>query len=143
MTATAPPMAMQATRPTFGLLIQKHYVAPLDFILVDRPHCVQIPSLKCAHILFWLNPTGHSKLYNTLHTLRLLPTSVGLLVLPCTRQCPRSSATSSPPTPARDRRALHQLALNVHVKHSDPDLDTTITANNWHSCLNYSSLCKF
>ena len=29
-------------------------------------------------------------------------------------------------TCARDRRALQQLALNVHVKHSDPDL-TTVT----------------
>ena len=40
-------------------------------------------------------------------TLRLLPIPVGLLVLPCTRQCRRSPP---PPLP-------QQLALNMHVKH--------------------------
>ena len=67
-------------------------------------------------------------------TLRLLPIPVGLLVLPCTRQCRQSPLTPSPlfsmswteepakaGTCARDRRALQQLALNVHVKHW-PDL---------------------
>ena len=67
-------------------------------------------------------------------TFRLLPIPVGLLVFPCTRQCRQSPPlTPSPPllllsrteepvkdgTCARDRRALQQLALNVHVKHSD------------------------
>ena len=31
----------------------------------DRPNCAKFPSLKCAHIYFWLNPTGHSKFHNT------------------------------------------------------------------------------
>ena len=64
-------------------------------------------------------------------TLRLLPIPVGLLVFPCTRRCRRYpllspliflSRTEEPAkagTCARDRRALQQLALNVHVKHSD------------------------
>ena len=65
-------------------------------------------------------------------TLRLLPFPVGLLILPCTRRCRRFPLTSSPffvlsrteepakaDTCARDRRALQQLALNVHVRHSD------------------------
>ena len=54
-------------------------------------------------------------------TLRLLPIPVGLLVLPCTRQCRRSPVTPSPPlfSPVPDRRELQQFALNVHVKHSD------------------------
>ena len=101
-----------------------YYLAPQFFIF---RRTVQIaPNFLHwnAHIfLFWLNPTGHSKLHNTSNTLRLLPIPVGLLVLPCTRQCRRP-----PPPPllpakagacARDRRALQQLALNVHVKHFD------------------------
>ena len=55
----------------------------------------------------------------------LLPILVGLLVIPCTHQC-RSPITPYPlffpvsekaGTCARDRRALQQLALNVHIKH--------------------------
>ena len=54
--------------------------------------------------------------------------SGGLLVLPCTRQCRLSPLTPSPffsfpgqrnRRKACDRRALQQLALNVHVKYSD------------------------
>ena len=65
-------------------------------------------------------------------TLCLLLIPVRLLVLPCTHQCRRSPLTPSTPfflfrieeptkarTCARDRRALQQLTLNVHVKHSD------------------------
>ena len=51
---------------TLGPLIQKHDVAPL-FILPNPPNCAKFPSLKCAHISFWLNPTGHSKFHNTLN----------------------------------------------------------------------------
>ena len=97
---------------------------------------VQIAT-KFLHIPFWLNPMRHSKFHNTLNTLRLLPTSVGLLGLPCTCQHRRfpsplffpQSRRRSVPLPVteepakvgtftRDRRALQQLALNVHVKHS-------------------------
>ena len=58
-----------------------------------------------------------------------------LLVLPCTRLCRLSPPLLPPPTfsfflfrteelakastCARDRRVLQELALNVHVKHSD------------------------
>ena len=65
------------------------------------------------------------------NTLRLLPIPFGMLVLPCTRHyrrfppypppslfpCPGQRNRRAPCT--RDRRALQQLALNVHVKHSD------------------------
>ena len=66
--------------------------------------------------------------------LRLLPTLVGLLVLHCTHQCrqvphplipyplfflSRTEEQAKACTCVRDRRALQQLALNVHVKHSD------------------------
>ena len=115
---------------TFGLLIQKQYVTPL-FVW----QTVQIAPLFLhwnAYIfLFCLNPMVHSKFHNTLNTLRLLPTSVGLLALPCTRQCRRSppphpsplfyflSRTEEPAkvaaTCANDRRAIQQLALNVQL----------------------------
>ena len=65
-------------------------------------------------------------------TLSLLPIPIGLLILPCTHQCRQSLLLPAPfsflswteklvkaGTYARDRRALQQLALNVHVKHSD------------------------
>ena len=90
-------------------------------------------TIQIAPNFFWLNPTRHSKFHKTSNTLRLLPNPVGLLVLPCTCQCRRSppplnpspfflSQTEEPAKAgicARDRRALRQLALNVHVKHSD------------------------
>ena len=64
-------------------------------------------------------------------TLHLLPTPVGLLVLPCTCHCRQSATHPLIPSPsvfllslteepakadtcACDRRALQQLALNVH-----------------------------
>ena len=63
--------------------------------------------------------------------LRLLPTLVGLLVLPCTPPPPQCRRSRSPlfslsrkeepvktGTCACGRCALQQLALNVHVKHS-------------------------
>ena len=56
-------------------------------------------------------------------SLRLLPTPVGLLVLPCTCVCRRPPhalpfffLSRTEDTSARDRRALQQLALNVHAK---------------------------
>ena len=84
-------------------------------------------------------------------TLRLLPIPVGLLVLPCTSQCrrfptphyfphfffllsPKEEPTKAG-TCARDRRALQQLPLNVHVKLSDltwPDLCLEFMAKRLH-----------
>ena len=32
---------------------------------MEHPNCATFPSLKCAHISLWLNPTGHSKFHNT------------------------------------------------------------------------------
>ena len=62
------------------------------------------------------------------NTNRLLPIPVRLLVLPCTCQC-RQSLPYSLPSPffscSRQRnqlRPVQQLALNVHVKHSDLQL---------------------
>ena len=37
----------------------------LILILANRPNCANIPSLKCAHFIFWINPTGLSKFHNT------------------------------------------------------------------------------
>ena len=35
------------------------------YFSADRPNCTKFPSLKCAHISLWLNPTGYSKFHNT------------------------------------------------------------------------------
>ena len=110
-------------RPT---KFKTHYVTP-QFLFFGGPSIIAPNFLRWnAHIfLFWLNPTGHSKFHNTSNTLRLLPIPVGLLVLPCTRQCRRSTLTHSPlfsllsrtKEPAKagicvhDRRALQQLTL--------------------------------
>ena len=124
------------------------YVVSQFYFSADRPNCATFPSLKCAHISLWLNPTGHFKIHNTSNTLHLLPTPVGLLVLSCTRQCMRF-----PPPPAllpasiyfltrteepaksdtccRDTHALQQLALNVHVKHSDLTLGYVRVCGRW------------
>ena len=91
-----------------------------------------------AHIfLFGLTLRDIPNSITPLTTLRLLPIPVGLLVLTCIHQCKRSPPPPPPPPPpylcflsrtqepaksgtcARDRRALQQLVLNVHVKHSD------------------------
>ena len=42
-----------------------HYVAPHSYFSADRPNCAKFPSLKCAHISLWLNPTVKSKFHNT------------------------------------------------------------------------------
>ena len=107
-----------------------HYVAPQFFIFRRTVQTApKFPSLKCTHIS--LQDIPNSITPQT--TLRLLPIAVGLLVLPCTHHCKWSPLTLFPPffplsqteepakasTCARDRRVLQQLALNVHVKHSD------------------------
>ena len=35
------------------------------YFSTDCPNYAKFPSLKCAHISLWLNPTGHSKFHNT------------------------------------------------------------------------------
>ena len=115
---------------TFGLLNSKfHYVAPQLFIF---RHTVQIEPNSLhwnAHIfLFWLNPTGHSKFRNTSNHP---PPATDSGRTACIPLYPPVQAVPPPPLlpfpffPVPDRRALQQLALNVHVKHSDlnwPDL---------------------
>ena len=104
-----------------------HYVAPQFFIF---QRIVQIaPNFLHwnAHIfLFGLILRDIPNSITPQNTVRLLPIQVGLLVLPCTHQCRRSPLLPPPlGTCARDRRALQQFALNVHVKHSDltwPDI---------------------
>ena len=122
---------------TFGQLIPKYYVAPFFSLSADRQNCAQFPSLKCAHIsLLTFQIPEH------LNTLCLLPNPVGLMVLPCSCQCRRSPLIPSPlfflfrteepakaDTCARHRRALQQIALNVHVKLSD--LQTYRGNNLW------------
>ena len=111
-----------------------YYVAPQFFIF---QRTIQIaPNFLhwSVHIFFFgLILRDISNSITPQNTLHLLPILVGLLVLPCTRQCRRSphyslspffflSRTEEPTkagTCAHDRRALQQLALNVHVKHSD------------------------
>ena len=83
---------------TFGLLIQKHYVQIAPKFL----------------------PTGHSKFHNTLNTLRLLPTLIGLLVLPCIRQC---------------RRRSHPLLFFSLSRTEEPAKDGTC-ARDWRACYN-------
>ena len=73
-----------------------HYVAPQFNFSAERPNCAKFPSLKCAHISLWLNPTDIPNSITPQTTLRLLPIPVGLLVLPCTRQCRRFPLTPSP-----------------------------------------------
>ena len=102
-------------------------------------NCTKFLSFKCAYISLWLNPMGHSKLHSTLNTLHLLPTLVRLFVLPCTHQCRRSPppfisspffSLSQTEELACDRHVPHQLALNVHLKHSDL---TSPTLAQWFS----------
>ena len=108
------------------------------YFSADSLNCAKFPSLKCAHNFLWLNPTGHSKFHNTSNhpppatdsgrTARtplyssvqaVPPYSLSLFFLF------RTGEPAKAGTCARDRRALQQLALNVHVNHSDltwPDL---------------------
>ena len=87
---------------TFGLLIKISLCCSTNLYSADRLNCAKFPSLKCAHIFLWLNLTLHSKFHNTSNT-SLLPIPVGLLVLPCTRQCRRSPITPSPLFSVPDR----------------------------------------
>ena len=90
--------------------------------------------LKCAHtcISLWLNPTGHSKFQNTSNhpppatdSGRTARTPLYPPVQAPTPPHPYSLHLFSPVpdrttgTWGRDRRALQQLALNMHVTHSD------------------------
>ena len=107
-----------------------HYVAPQLFIF---RRIVQIaPNFLHwnAHIfLFWLNSTGHSKFHNTLnHTppATVSGRTARTPLYPPVQAVPpyffflsRTEELARAGTCARDRRALQQLALNVHVKHSD------------------------
>ena len=108
----------------------------LHFALIFR-RTIQI-ALNFLHwnvhiFLFWLNPTGHSKFHNTSNhpppatdSCRTAHTPLYLSVQavphyfppPIFFSCPGQEPTKAG-TCARDRRALQQLALNVHVKHSD------------------------
>ena len=126
-----------ASELLFGLLNSNLTTSStILYFSADRLNCANFFSLKCVGYIFLfgliLQHIPNSITPQT--TLRLLPIPVGLLVLHCTRECRRSPLTPSPPfffilsrieesakagTCARDRRALQQLALNVHVKHSD------------------------
>ena len=118
-------------RPT---KFKTHYVAPQFYFSADRPNCAKISFIEIrTYFSFGLMLRDIPNSITPQKTLRLIPILVGLLVLPCTRQCRRSPLLPLPfllflsrteelakaGTCARDRRALQQLALNVHVKHSD------------------------
>ena len=109
-----------------------HYVALQFFIFGGPSKLRQISFIAMrTYFSFGLILRDIPNSITPQNTLRLLPIPVGLFVLPCTRQCRRFPLTPSPfflsrteepakaGTCARDRRALQQLALNVHVKHSD------------------------
>ena len=67
----------------FGLLTQISLrSSTILYFSADRLNCAQFPSLKRAHIL---RDIPNSITLQT--TLRLLPIPVGLLVLPCIREC--------------------------------------------------------
>ena len=72
----------------------KHF-KPYHLFLADRPLCTKFPKLKCAHILFWLNPTGHSKFHNIITTLCLLPIFSDCLYF----LVPASAGDPPPPPP--------------------------------------------
>ena len=107
-----------------------HYVAPQFFIF---RRTVQIAFIEmCTYFSFGLILWDIPNSITPQTTLRLLPILVGLLLHPCTHQCRQSPLlpllfpplfrTDEPVkagTCAHDRRALQQLALNVHVKHSE------------------------
>ena len=115
---------------TFGLLI--HYLASFFHFGGPSKLAPNFLHLKCAHILFWLNPTGHSKFHITINTLPPPATDRGW-----TADAPLHLPVHAPPPPkyppfpvpdrksweagpcAGDRHAVQQLALNVHVKLSD------------------------
>ena len=105
----------------FGLLIQISLCSSTNlYFSADRLNCTKFPSLKCAHISLWLNPTGHSKFHN-ISNHPPPTTDSGTCLLPPPLFC-FLSWTEEPAkagTCASDRRALQQLALNVHVEHSD------------------------
>ena len=44
-----------------------HYVAQQFYLLADRPNCAKTSSIQMRtyFLIFWLNPTGHSKFHNT------------------------------------------------------------------------------
>ena len=100
------------------------------YFSADCLNCAKFPSLKCTHISFWLNPMGHSKFHNTsihpppatdsgqtAHTSLYLPVqSVPHYSLP---RLSRTEELAKASTYACDRHLLQQLALNVHIKHSD------------------------
>ena len=115
---------------TFRQLIPKYYVAPFfSFWRTVPSNCTQFSSLKCTQILFWLNAMGHSKFHNTLTPsacyrppldcwYSLVPASAGgthsfpppLFFLSWTEEPAKAD------TCAQDRRALQQLAPNMHIK---------------------------
>ena len=100
------------------------------YFSADRLNCAKFPSLKCAHISLCLNPTGHYKFHNTSNHS---PPATDSGWTACTPSYPPVQAVPLTPSPlfflsrteelakagtcARDRRALQQLAVNVHVKH--------------------------
>ena len=40
------------------------HICDSGYFSADRPNCATFPSLKCAHISLWVNPTGQSKFHN-------------------------------------------------------------------------------
>ena len=117
-------------RPT---KFKTHYVSPQFFIFFNRPSklCqtsfIEMRAYFSFGLILWDIPNSIAP-ETTLH---LLPIPVGLLVLPCAGDPPppfshspffflsRTEEAAKGGTCAHDRRALQQLALNVHVKHSD------------------------
>ena len=90
---------------TFGLLIQISLrSSTILYFSADRLNCASFLHWN-VHISLWFNPKGHSKFHtNSNHPYSLPPPFFSCLGQ---RTC------------ARGRRTLQQLALNVHVKHSD------------------------
>ena len=107
-------------RPT---KFKTHYVAPQFFILWRTVQIAPNFLHWNAHIfLFWLNPTGHSKFHNTSNHPPPATDSGRTARTPLYPPVQAVRPYSLPPFCScpgqrnRRRRALQQLALNVHVK---------------------------
>ena len=155
---TAPGKPWATFRPT---KLKFHYVAPQFFIFQWTVQMVPNFLHWNAHIfLFGLIlrdiPNSITNSITPQTTLRPLPIPVGLLVFPCTCQCRRSPLTSpslfflsrteepaKAGTCAHGKRALQQIALNVHVKHSDLTWQTKSDLNSVELCGGILSIIKY
>ena len=91
-----------------------HYVAPQFYFSADRLNCAKISFIEMRTYFSFgviLRDIPNSLTPQT--TIRLLLIPVGLLVLPCTRQCRRSPPLPVPVTGVRYNSLLWMCTLNT------------------------------